>query len=225
VNTLTPTDRPREKLERVGAAGLGDNELVALVLGLGGPSATALDLANRILAEVDGVVGLTRVSADRLRQVPGVGAAKASQVLAAVELGRRTLIAQADRRQRFASPREVASFLLPRYSARGVEQFGVVLLDARHRLIKATVLSVGTLDCSVVHPRDVFREAAIGGASTLVLFHNHPSGDPTPSHDDEILTRRFVAAGELMGVEVMDHLILADARYFSFREAGRLEAG
>ncbi|MBP1605467.1 MAG: repair protein RadC [Acidobacteria bacterium] len=225
MNTLTPTDRPREKLERVGAAGLGDNELVALVLGLGGPSATALDLANRILAEVDGVVGLTRVSADRLRQVPGVGAAKASQVLAAVELGRRTLIAQADRRQRFASPREVASFLLPRYSARGVEQFGVVLLDARHRLIKATVLSVGTLDCSVVHPRDVFREAAIGGASTLVLFHNHPSGDPTPSHDDEILTRRFVAAGELMGVEVMDHLILADARYFSFREAGRLEAG
>ena len=225
MNTLTPTDRPREKLERVGAAGLGDNELVALVLGLGGPSATALDLANRILAEVDGVVGLTRVSADRLRQVPGVGAAKASQVLAAVELGRRTLIAQADRRQRFASPREVASFLLPRYSARGVEQFGVVLLDARHRLIKATVLSVGTLDCSVVHPRDVFREAVIGGASTLVLFHNHPSGDPTPSHDDEILTRRFVAAGELMGVEVMDHLILADARYFSFREAGRLEAG
>jgi DNA repair protein RadC len=225
VNKLTPTDRPREKLERVGAAGLGDNELVALVLGLGGPSATALDLANRILAEVDGVVGLTRVSADRLRQVPGVGAAKASQVLAAVELGRRTLIAQADRRQRFASPREVASFLLPRYSARGVEQFGVVLLDARHRLIKSTVLSVGTLDCSVVHPRDVFREAAIGGASTLVLFHNHPSGDPTPSHDDEILTRRFVAAGELMGVEVMDHLILADARYFSFREAGRLEAG
>lgn len=225
MKTLTPADRPREKLERVGAAGLGDNELVALVLGQGGPRATVLDVANRVLAEVGGLLGLTRVSADRLRQVRGVGAAKASQLLAAVELGRRTLSKPAEDRERFASPREVASFLMPRYSARGVEQFGVVLLDARQRLIKATVLSVGTLDCSVVHPRDVFREAAVGGAATLVLFHNHPSGDPTPSRDDEVLTRRFVAAGELMGVEVMDHLILADARYFSFREAGRLEAG
>jgi DNA repair protein RadC len=223
MSVLAPADRPREKLDRLGAVALGDNELVALVLGQGAARASASDLANRVLAEVGGVLGLTRVSAGRLRRVPGVGAAKASQLLAAIELGRRTLIKPAERRERFASPRDVALYLMPRYSAREVEQFGLVLLDARHALIKAGILSVGTLDCSVVHPRDVFREAAVGGAAALVLFHNHPSGDPTPSRDDELLTRRFVAAGELMGIEVMDHLILADARYYSFREAGRLE--
>ena len=103
-----------------------------------------------------------------------------------------------------------------------MEQFGVVLLDTKHRLLRTTVLSVGTLDASIVHPREVFREATIGGAAAIVLFHNHPSGDPEPSRDDVVLTQRLVAAGVLMGIDVIDHIVLGDARYCSFRERGIL---
>ena len=111
---------------------------------------------------------------------------------------------------------------MPSYGARPVEQFGIVLLDTKHRVLKTAVLSVGTLDASLVHPREVFREAAGGGAAAIVLFHNHPSGDSTPSGEDVALTTRLVEAGQLMGIEVVDHLVLADARYCSFKEMGRL---
>ena len=111
---------------------------------------------------------------------------------------------------------------MPQYGSRSVEHFGIVLLDTKHRVLKTSVLSVGTLDASLVHPREVFREAAVGGAAAIVLFHNHPSGDPIPSQDDLALIDRLVRAGEPMGVDVIDHVILADARYCSFKETGRL---
>jgi DNA repair protein RadC len=222
---IAPHDRPREKLERLGPAGLGDNELVAIVLGQGSRHRTALDLANALLEAVGGVHGLTRVSRDRLRTVTGVGAARGAQVLAAVELGRRTVLRRPPERPQFASPREAAAFLIPQFAARGIEHFGLMLLDARHRLIKTALVSVGTLDCTVVHPREVFREATVSGAAALVLFHNHPSGDPTPSPEDVKLTWRMVQAGDVMGIEVVDHLVLADSRYFSFRESRRLRQG
>lgn len=222
VKQLAPGDRPREKLAQHGAASLGDNELLAIVIGQGSRHESALDLANDVLARVGGAVGLTRTGLEPLRRVHGVGTAKGTQILAAVELGRRTLLTASVPRTAFGSPAEVAAFLVPRFSAREVEQFGVMLLDSRHRLVKAQVLTVGTLDCSVVHPRDVFRAALDANAASVVVFHNHPSGDPTPSPEDVALTRRLVAAGTLLGVEVLDHLVLADASYFSFREAGRL---
>lgn len=222
VKALAPGDRPREKLAQHGARSLGDNELLAIVIGQGWRDESALDVANDLLARAGGVVGLTRTGLEPLRRVRGVGEAKATQVLAAVELGRRTLGAAAPPRTAFGSPREVAAFLMPRFSAREVEQFGVMLLDSRHRLVKAQALTVGTLDCSVVHPRDVFRSALEANAASVVVFHNHPSGDPTPSPEDDALTRRLVAGGALLGVDVLDHLVLADASYYSFREAGRL---
>ena len=222
MRVIAPHDRPREKLERLGPTALGDNELLALVIGHGSRDTPSLDLANAILSEAGGAQGLTRRSTDELRRISGVGRTRASQVLAAVELGRRTLMRDAGPRARFASPRDVATFLLPQFGSRPVEQFGIVLLDTKHHLLRATVLSIGTLDASLVHPREVFREAAAGGAAAIVLFHNHPSGDPAPSRDDELLTRRLVRAGELMGIDVLDHLILADARYFSFKETARL---
>ena len=219
---LAPHDRPREKLERLGPSGLGDNELLAVILGHGFRSASAIDVANRVLEAAGGAHGLTRRSQADLRRLKGIGAAKAAQILAAVELGRRTLVRQPERRVQLGSPREVASYLLPGHGARPVEQFGILLLDTKHRVLKTAVLSVGTLDASLVHPREVFREAAGGGAAAIVLFHNHPSGDPTPSGEDVALTARLVEAGRLMGIEVIDHLVLADARYCSFREMGRL---
>ena len=222
MKSLAPHDRPREKLDRYGSSVLGDNELLAVILGHGFHRENALDIANRVLGMSGGVHGLTRLTEGQLRRVPGVGPAKAAQILAAVELGRRTLVRSPAEQTRFRCPQDVAAYLLPRYGGGSVERFGVVMLDTKHRVLRATVLSVGTLDASLVHPREVFRAAAAAAAAALVLFHNHPSGDPTPSADDVTLTARLVDAGALMGIEVVDHLVLGDTAYYSFKEQGRI---
>ena len=163
MKTVAAHDRPREKLQRLGAAALGDNELLAIVIGHGRAAGSALDLANAVLASCGGVHALVRARHDDVTRVPGIGAARASQVLAAVELGRRTLTRAGRERLQFTTPRAVAEFLLPQYGNRPVEQFGVVLLDTKHRILRTAVLSIGTLDASIVHPREVFREAALAG--------------------------------------------------------------
>jgi DNA repair protein RadC len=219
---LSPDDRPREKLRRHGVSALGDNELVALVLGSGSSQASALAVANDVLEARGGLHGLVRSSTDDLLRVTGLGLAKASRLTAAVELGRRTLASAPGTRVRLRSPRDAAAYLLPTFGARPVEHFGVVLLDTRHHVLKTTVIAVGTLNATVVHPRDVFREALLAGAAAVMVFHNHPSGDPSPSSDDVELTRRLAAAGALMGVDVVDHIVLGDARYCSLRETSRL---
>jgi DNA repair protein RadC len=220
MKAVAPHDRPREKLQRLGAATLGDNELVAIVIGHGRANTSALDLANTLLADVGGLHGLVRTRPDDLVRIAGIGPARAAQVLAAVELGRRTLTRAGRQRVQVTSPRAVAELLLPQYGNRTVEQFGVVLLDTKRRVLRITIVSVGTLDSSIVHPREVFREATAAGAAALVLFHNHPSGDPEPSTEDVHLTHRLMAAGVLMGIDVIDHVILADVRYCSLREKG-----
>ena len=222
IRLLAPHDRPREKLDRFGASVLGDNELIAVILGHGYRRESALEIANSLLTVSGGVHGLTRMTERQLRRVPGVGPARAAQIVAAVEIGRRTLARVPTDRCLLGSPREVASYLLPGHGAGPVEQFGVVMLDTKHRVIRTMVLSVGTLDASLVHPREVFRAAVESGAAAVVLFHNHPSGDPAPSADDVALTRRLVEAGVLMGIEVLDHVVLADAKYYSFKEAGAI---
>lgn len=215
-------DRPREKLARVGPSALGDTELLAIVIGHGTPGRDALTLATDALTAVGGLRGLARSGLADLRGATPLGLARAARVLAAIELGRRTLLRSREERPQFLGPSEIAAYLLPQFGDRTVEHFGVVLLDAKRRLLRTSVLSVGTLDASLAHPRDIFREAAVGGASAIVVFHNHPSGDPVPSRDDVELTRRLVAAGEIVGIDVLDHLILAEMRYFSFKEARQL---
>ena len=215
-------DRPREKLLRLGAASLGDNELVAIVVGSGVRRKNALMLANTILEVAGGLHGFPRLGGDELQRVSGIGSARAAQILAAVELGRRTLLRGPAVRPQFTCPHDIASHLLPQYGAKPVEQFGIVLLDTKHRLLRTSIISVGTLDSSPAHPREIFREAAAASAAAIVLFHNHPSGDPSPSKDDVLLTHRLVDAGELMGIEILDHIVLSDTRYFSFKEAGKL---
>ena len=219
---LSPDDRPREKLLRHGAAALGDNELLALVLGSGCRRTGALTAASDLLRTRGGLHGLARSNCDHLSRVPGVGPAKAAQVVAALELGRRTLAHAPSARIQLRTPRDAAAYLLPAFGSRPVEQFGVVLLDTKHRVLRTTVVAVGTLNATVVQPRDVFREAMLGSAAAVVVFHNHPSGDPAPSPDDVALTRRLAAAGTLIGVEVIDHLILGDARYYSLKERGEI---
>jgi DNA repair protein RadC len=223
MKSVAPYDRPREKLERVGAGGLGDNELLAIILGQGVPRTSALELANAVLAAVGGLHGLARATSDDLRRVPGIGDARAAQLIAAVEAGRRTLFRGRRERVQIRSARDAAELLVPEFGSRPVEQFGVMLLDTKHRVLRTTLLSVGTLDASIVHPREVFRAAASGGASAIVVFHNHPSGDPTPSGDDIALTKRLINAGELMGITVLDHLIVAENAFASLREHNYLK--
>lgn len=222
---VAPYERPREKLARVGVGSLGENELLALVLGVGSRGSDALELANCLLHVVGGVHGLVRSDFDALCRVPGVGAVKAAQIVAAVELGRRTLICRAADRPRLRTPRDIATHLLPQYGALPVEHFGIVMLDTKHRVIRIRIVAIGSLDTTVVHPREVFREAASASAAAIVLFHNHPSGDPRPSQDDVALTAQLVDAGQVVGIDVLDHLILADQRYYSFTEAGQLPHG
>ncbi len=219
---LALADRPREKLLRHGAGALGDNELVALVLGSGRPKVGALGVANELLRTQGGVHGLVRSTPDDLARVAGIGTAKAAQLIAAVELGRRTLGHAPGVRVQLRTPREAAAYLLPAFGSRPVEQFGVVLLDTKHRVLRTTVVAIGTLNTTVVQPRDVFREAVLGAAASVVVFHTHPSGDPSPSPDDVELTARLAAAGALMGIDMIDHIVLGDTRYCSFKEMGRL---
>jgi DNA repair protein RadC len=216
---LAPRDRPREKLEQRGVGALGDNELLAVLIGHGAAGASTLTLANQILTLAGGAHGLTRLHRDRLTRIPGIGPVQASRVQAAVELGRRTLLSGAPARPQFLGPSDIAAYLLPQFGAHPVERFGVLLLDTRHRLISARLVSTGSLDASVANPREIYREALVAGAAAIVVFHNHPSGDANPSIEDMLLTVRLRSAGEVVGVDLVDHLVLADVEYCSMRES------
>jgi len=222
MSTVPLVDRPREKLARVGAEALGDNELVALLIGAGTRSRSALLVAQDVIAASDGVPGLARLGLDELCGIRGVGASRASRLLAAIEIGRRALYADPRQRPQMLTTEDLAAYLMPRYSGCRVERFGVMLLDQKQRVIRSTILSTGTIESSVSHPRDVFRVAMLGSASRVVVFHNHPSGDPAPSASDQLVTRRLAMAGELMGMDLMDHVILAGRTYYSFKRAGLL---
>lgn len=213
-----PQDRPREKLARNGVSALDDAELLAVLIGHGGGGATAATSAQAVLASAGGVHGLTTLRREQLLRIAGIGPAQAGRILAAVELGRRTLTSPEIDRPRFLGPGETASYLVPRYGAYPVERFGVLLLDTRYRLISSRLLSVGSVDASLANPREVLREALLAAAPVVVAFHNHPSGDPSPSRDDIELTRRLKAAGALVGVSLIDHVILTRTRYCSLRE-------
>ena len=207
----------RERLELHGARALADEELLAILVGANG-----VEAAGALLEACGNVQQLAHESTGDLARIKGMTPTRAAMVVAGVELGRRTLTRPRPDRKRLSAPREVAAYLLPRYGASPVERFGIVSLSTKHRVLRTEIVSTGTLDASLVHPREVFRMAAMHRAAAIVLFHNHPSGDPTPSVDDAALTERLQQAGSLMGIEVLDHVVLADTRYCSFKEMGRL---
>ena len=214
-------ERPRERLARVGAMALGDHELVAIVLGTGTKSRGALTVARDVIEMAEGMAGLSRLTLDDLCCVPGVGVSRAARLLASVELGRRTLFDGGPERPQMLSPGDLVAYLAPRYGGGAVERFGVVLLDQKQRVIRSMILSTGTVEASIAHPRDVFRAAVLASATSVALFHNHPSGDPSPSVADRLLTNKFSEAGELMSIAVVDHIILGAGKYFSFKEESR----
>ncbi|MBY0399047.1 DNA repair protein RadC [Myxococcota bacterium] len=214
---------PRERLFLDGARALCDVDLVALVLRTGDRNRDAWTLARRLIARFGGLAALAELAPAAIEAMPGVGPAKSASLAAALELGRRLVSVPLVRGQAIRSPEDVQRHFAPLFRGRARESFHVVLLDARHRLLSIDEVSVGTLTASLVHPREVFREAIRQAAAALVLVHHHPSGDPSPSAEDRSVTDRLAAAGRLLGIGVVDHVIVAESGFFSFQQAGCLD--
>jgi DNA repair protein RadC len=215
-------DGPRERLVAVGAEALSDAELVALVLRTGGGGRDALGVARALLLHAGGRDGLARVARRDLCVQPGVGPAKSAALLAALELARRLAARPLRSGDAIRGPEDVHRHFFSRVRDAAHERFFALLLDGRHRVLCDLVVSQGTLTASLVHPREVFRAAVREAAAALVLVHNHPSGDPSPSREDREVTDRLARVGELLGIRVIDHVVVAERGFYSFREAGEL---
>jgi DNA repair protein RadC len=213
-------DRPRERLFQQGPETLTDAELLALLLRTGGGGESALDIAARLLADHAGLGGLARCEPHELMRSHGVGPARAASVFASLEMGRRVATRRIEAGTPIHDPADVFRHFHPRLRDAAQERFLVLLLDGRHRLIREELVSHGTLTASLVHPREVFRPALRACAAAVILVHNHPSGDPTPSPEDREVTRRLARAGEILGVAVVDHVVVAERGYCSLREEG-----
>lgn len=219
IRDLAPQERPREKMIQNGPHTLSNAELLAILIRTGTRDFSALDLGNRILSlSEDGIRHLCDCSVEDLAVVNGIGPSKACQILAGVELGRRMARARIMNPRILNHPREVAAYLIEDMKDLRQEWFRVLLLNNRKQVMGYETISVGTLNASLVHPRDVFEKAIRKNASTIVLVHNHPSGNPSPSDEDRHLTKRLTEAGALMGIEVIDHVIVGNGNYYSFKE-------
>lgn len=224
MRALPAAFRPRERLLRHGVAALGETELLALLLGTGtdeGPAeALALDLLAEHACAADpcGLRGLAACDVRELAQRRGLGPAKAARVAAALELGRRATQPWPTARPRIGSPEDAYALLRPRLETRDREVFSALLLDHKHGLIDHIEVAVGTLTATLVHPREVYRAAVRRGAAAVLVAHNHPSGDPTPSPEDRELTTMLRDAGRLIGIRLVDHLVIGHGRWVSIRE-------
>jgi len=220
IKELPVPERPRERLARLGPSALSTAELLAIVLRTGVGGENVLAVASRLLARYGGIVGLARASLSELISERGVGLAKAAQLQAALELGRRLVMAAPEERPQIRTPADVATLLMAELGHLEQEHFWVVLLDTRNRVLGSQVVYKGSLNQSQVRVAEVFREAVRRNCAAIIVAHNHPSGDPSPSPEDVAVTRDLVAAGRLLGVEVLDHLVIGQQRWVSLRERG-----
>jgi DNA repair protein RadC len=221
IKQLPPELRPRERLLEAGPSALSDGELLGLLFGIGSREKTAVELAGEVISEAGGLHGLYDVSVHELMQVNGIGEAKACIILAAVELGRRIGQVRNPGRPVVSSPADVERLLRGRIANLDRENFVVVLLNTKNEVIETSTVSVGTLGASLVHPREVFKPAVRASAASVILAHNHPSGKVEPSREDREVTRRLGEAADILGIEVLDHVIVGDG-YFSMKENGML---
>lgn len=212
-------DRPREKLISNGVASLTNSELLAILIGSGTKEKSALDIARDLTADNGVLKNIAKVhDVKELAKTKGLGRAKAATIIAALELGRRIASAEPLARESVTSPEDGVALLMPRLRYETKEHFLVVLLNSKNKVLEIEQISEGSLNSSVVHPREVFEPAVLHHAAAILTAHNHPSGDPMPSREDKDLTNTLVQAGKYMGIPVLDHIIIGDARYFSFKE-------
>lgn len=221
IKELPSEERPRERLQRYGAHALSTQELLAIVLRTGTGGRSAIDLAEELLKDHKDIRGIACASVEQLAKIKGIGPVKGIQIAACIELGRRLQEMRADRRE-IKSPQDAVDLLMPRLRDADKELFYGILLDSRARIIREVEISKGSLNNSIVHPREVFKAAITASAESIIVAHNHPSGDPTPSPEDRRVTARLQEAGKLMGIELVDHLIIGDGRWVSLKECGFL---
>ena len=207
----------------MGARGLATRELLAIVVGSGGRAGTAVDVAGELLQRCDGSLRLLgSAPAGMLEEVPGVGVATGARVLAALELGRRAAREQTDTREPIRGPGDVFDRMAPRLRDLRHEEFHVLLLNTQHAILREVLVTRGILDASLIHPREVLKAAIVESAAAVILVHNHPSGDPSPSAEDCAVTRQLSAAGRAVGIPVLDHVIIAAERFRSLAQDGLL---
>ena len=220
VRDLPAEERPRERLQHFGANALSTTELLAIVLQTGSRGENALRLAERLLIDFDGLPGLGHATIEELCQVTGVGMAKASQLKASLELGKRLLMVAPTERFTVQSPADAANLLMPDMALLEQEEMRTILLDSRNRVIRTHTVYAGSLNHVQVRVGEVFREAIRTNSAALIVAHNHPSGLTEPSREDIQVTRQLGAAGRLLGIEVLDHVVLGRQNYCSLRERG-----
>ena len=221
VRDLPKPERPRERLQKLGPEALSSQELLALVIGRGIPKKSVMIIAQELLARFRNVKAISQATLEELSQIKGIGLAKAAQIKACFELGKREDLEPPDLVPfDIKNPEAVVKAIRASVQDKAKEHFKLILLNSRNRVIGISTISIGTLTTSLVHPREVFKEAIMHSAASVVLAHNHPSGDPDPSEDDLKITKKLVESGKILGIEVIDHIIIGKIDHYSFREKG-----
>lgn len=213
-------DRPRERLLRQGAESLSNQELLAILLRTGTKEESVLVLANRVLNVFERLHHLKHATIEEMMAIKGIGEVKAIQLMAAVELGRRLAQKHNDEKFTIRSPQDAATYLMPDMTSLNQEHFVVLFLNIKNQIVHKQTIFIGSLNASIVHPREIFREAVKRSAASIICAHNHPSGVPTPSTEDIEVTKRIVEAGYIIGIELIDHVIIGDHQYISLKEKG-----
>jgi DNA repair protein RadC len=213
-------DRPRERFLRQGPESLSNQELLAILLRTGTKSESVLSLANRILVQFEKLHALKHATVEEMMEIKGVGEAKAIQILAAIELGKRLAQKELDNKYTIRSPEDAANYLIPELAPLQQEHFVALYLNVKNQILHKQTIFVGSLNASIVHPREIFRVAIRRSAAAIIVAHNHPSGNPSPSPEDIDVTKRLIEAGQILGVDLLDHLIIGDHQFISLKEKG-----
>ncbi len=222
IKDVPKEDRPRERLLAFGASHLSNQELISILIGSGTKEASALDLSNRVLMHFEGIRLLADATIEELTSIRGIGEAKGVSILAAIEIGKRLNQQRPEEKYIIRSPEDGADYVMEEMRHLKQEHFVALFLNTKNQVIHQQTIFIGSLNASIVHPREVFREAVKRSAATIICVHNHPSGDPTPSQEDIHVTRRLVESGKIMGIELLDHIIIGDRKFISLKEKGYL---
>lgn len=216
------SERPRERLLQYGESHMSNQELLAILLGSGTKKESVMDLSNRLLMHFEGLKLLSDATIEELTAIRGIGEAKGVIMLAALELGRRIQQYKPDERYVIRSPEDGADYVMEEMRSLNQEHLVALFLNTKNQVIHRQTIFIGSLNASIVHPREIFREAVKRSAASVVCAHNHPSGDPAPSQEDIHVTRRLVEAGKIIGIELLDHLVIGNNRFISLKEKGYL---
>lgn len=222
IKDVPKEDRPRERLLKYGAGHLSNQELLAILLGSGTKEESVITLSNRVLMHFEGLKLLSDAIIEELMAIKGIGVAKGVLLLAAIELGKRMNQYRPDDKYVIRSPDDGADYIMEEMRSLKQEHFVTLFLNTKNQVIHRQTIFIGSLNASIVHPREVFREAVKRSAASIIVAHNHPSGDPSPSQEDIHVTKRLVESGKMIGIELLDHLIIGDRKFISLKEKGYL---